>query len=352
MGSRKWKGVGAGMTVTIKDIAKKVGVSPSTVSRALNGNSRISDITTKKIQEAMEELDYHPNSLARNFANGLTYCIGLVIDAQDENTFANAFFNRSVFAIEKVIQEHGYSLIITNDRKKRDKSMVETLMLEKKVDGLIMPSSMIRPDLIKELNRMGFPFIVMGEPKKYKAETTWIDVDNEMGSRTAVEHLIQQGYSRIALVTEKANTVFTQKRLAGYMACLKEHKIPTQQEFIVEYGENINEDNQRIEKLALSERHPDAFLCGNNIIAFNVLKTLKNINYKVPEDIGIVTFDNYPIAEYTDPPMTAVDVDTYGLGIQAAEQLIRIIQDNSGATKHMYIPTNILVRESSTKGAG
>lgn len=338
------------MNVTIKDIAKKVGVSPSTVSRALNGNTRISDVTTRKIQEAMEELNYHPNSLARNFANGLTYSIGLIIDARDENTFANAFFNRSVFAIEKVIQEYGYSLTITNDRKKNSKSTVENLMLEKKVDGLIMPSSVVRPELIKELNQAGFPFIVMGEPKKCKEDATWIDVDNEMGSHMAVEHLIQNGYSEIALVTEEANTVFTQRRLAGYIACLKKHNIPVSRELILEYGQDTAANNNRIKELMSASSHPDAFLCGNNIIAFNVLKTLKNINYRVPDDIGIVTFDNYPVAEYTDPPLTAVDVDTYGMGTQVARQLLRKIQDNSRDTGHIYIPTNILVRESSMKG--
>lgn len=338
------------MSVTIKDIAVKVGVSPSTVSRVLNGNSRISETTTMKIHEAMEELNYHPNSLARNFANGSTYCIGLVIDAQDENTFANAFFNRSVFAIEKVIQEHGYSLVITNDRKKLNKSMVENLVLEKKVDGLIMPSSSVRSELIKKLNRDGFPFIVMGEPKSCKNDATWIDIDNEQGSRMAVEHLIEQGYTKIALVTEKCNTIFTQKRLAGYLACLKEHNIEIEQEYILELGADIIADDKRIEALFHNENHPDAFLCGNNILAFSVLKTLKKINLKVPNEIGMVTFDNYPIAEYTDPPITVVDVDTYGLGIQVAEQLIHKIQGNAKDFHHLYIPTKMIIRESSKKG--
>jgi len=340
------------MTVTIKDIAKKVGVSPSTVSRVLNGNSRISEITTKKIHEAMEELNYHPNSLARNFANGLTYCIGLVINAQDENTFANAFFNRSVFAIEKVIQEHGYSLIITNDRKKPNKSTVENLMLEKRVDGLIMPSSMVRTELINKLNRDDFPFIVMGEPKNCKNETAWIDIDNEQGSRIAVEHLIHQGYTKIALVTEKCNTIFTQKRRDGYLAGIKEHNLEFEQEYIFELGTDMIADNKRIEDLFQNENPPDAFLCGSNIIAFNVLKTLKKIKLKVPKEIGIVTFDNYPIAEYTDPPLTVVDVDTYGLGIQVAEQLILKIQGNAKGFHHQYIPTKMIVRESTMKGEG
>lgn len=338
------------MTVTIKDIAKKVGVSPSTVSRVLNGNSRISEVTTKKIHEAMEELNYHPNSLARNFANGITYCIGLVIDAQDENTFANAFFNRSVFAIEKVIQEHGYSLIITNDRRKQSKSMVENLMLEKKVDGLIMPSSSVRKELVEELNRVGFPFIVMGEPKSCKNNADWVDIDNEQGSRIAVEHLIQQGYKRIALAIENCNTIFNQKRIAGYRSCLKEHGIEISNEYILEHGTDINTDNKRMEELVLGSKSPDAFLCGNNIIAFNVLRTLKNINMKVPEEIGIVTFDNYPIAEYTDPPLSVVDVDTYGLGIQVAKQLISKLQGNTKEFGNLYIPTKMIIRESSKKG--
>ncbi len=340
------------MTVTIKDIAKRVGVSPSTVSRVINGNSRISDETTKKIQSVMEELDYHPNSLARSFVSGVTYCIGLVIDARDENTFANAFFNRSVFAIEKVVQEYGYSLIITNDRKKQKKSMLENLVLEKKVDGLIMPSSIIRADLIKELNQIDFPFIVMGEPRDEKSSTAWVDVDNEMGSSMAVEHLIEQGYRRIAFITEKSNTVFSGKRLAGYLACLKKHGMAPAPEFILEQGQNTLEDSRRLEELMTGEGRPDAFLCGNNIIAFNVFKTLKNINFKIPEEIGIVTFDNYPIAEYTDPPMTVVDVDTYSLGIRVAEQLIHRIQGNSSFTSQRYIPTKLLIRQSSMKGEG
>lgn len=105
------------MAYTIKDIAKKVGVSPSTVSRVINGTATISDETTQKIRAAMEELNYHPNSMARSFATGLTKTIALVIDADNEKNFANSFFNRSVFAIEKQAQEEGFNLLIANGNK-------------------------------------------------------------------------------------------------------------------------------------------------------------------------------------------------------------------------------------------
>ena len=107
------------MGVTLNDIAKKVGVSPSTVSRVINGSAPISDEMKKKIYKAMNELNYHPNSLARNLATGSSLTIGLVVDADNETAFANSFFNRSVYAIERVAQKNGYNLLITNDIGKK-----------------------------------------------------------------------------------------------------------------------------------------------------------------------------------------------------------------------------------------
>ena len=113
------------MSVTIKDIAKRVGVAPSTVSRVVNGSASISEETKSRILQVMEEMNYHPNSLARNLVNGSTFCIGLIMDARDEGTFSNTFFNRSVYAIEKVTQANGYNLLIANDDSSRGVSAVE-----------------------------------------------------------------------------------------------------------------------------------------------------------------------------------------------------------------------------------
>ena len=125
------------MSATIKDIAKAVGVNPSTVSRVINGTASISEETREKINQAMKELDYHPNSLARSLVNGSTFTIGLVIDAGNRDAFSNAFFIQSVIAIETVAQTKGYSVLITNNSLS-DSSNIKTLVQERKVDGIIL----------------------------------------------------------------------------------------------------------------------------------------------------------------------------------------------------------------------
>lgn len=156
------------MSVTIKDIAKRVGVAPSTVSRVVNGSASISEETKSRILQVMEEMNYHPNSLARNLVNGSTFCIGLIMDARDEGTFSNTFFNRSVYAIEKVTQANGYNLLIANDDSSMGVSAVEKLVLEKKADGLILPSNCVRTGLVEMLLRNECPFVVLGEPAVMK----------------------------------------------------------------------------------------------------------------------------------------------------------------------------------------
>ena len=182
------------MSVTIKDIAGKVGVAPSTVSRVVNGSASISEETKSRILQAMEEMNYHPNSLARNLVNGYSHCIGLIMDARDDITFSNTFFNRSVYAIDKAAQTNGYNLLIANDDNSKGASPVEKLVLERKVDGLILPSNCVRTGLVEMLVKNGCPFVVLGEPSVMKTEACWVDANNEEGARMAVLHLAEEGF--------------------------------------------------------------------------------------------------------------------------------------------------------------
>ena len=182
------------MPATIKDIAKKVGVNPSTVSRVINGTASISEETKQKIKDAMRELDYHPNSLARSLVNGSTFTIGLVIDAGNSDAFSNAFFIRSVSAIEAVTQQRGFNLLITSDTDKENNTAVKNLVLEKKIDGIILPVSAATDELIEILLYNHFPFIVLGEPDNVREGIHWIDMDNKQGAEDAVTYLYQAGY--------------------------------------------------------------------------------------------------------------------------------------------------------------
>ena len=165
------------MGVTLNDIAKKVGVSPSTVSRVINGSAPISDEMKKKIYKAMNELNYHPNSLARNLATGSSLTIGLVVDADNETAFANSFFNRSVYAIERVAQKNGYNLLITNDIGKKS-SPVCDLVYGQRVDGLIIPSSGVKDSLLEVLEKENTPWVMLGEATGTGEDICWVDMDN------------------------------------------------------------------------------------------------------------------------------------------------------------------------------
>lgn len=339
------------MSVTIKDIARKVGVSPSTVSRVINGNTAISQETRTKIKEAMEEMDYHPNSLARNLVNGSTDTIGLIMDASDERSFFNTFFDRSVYAIEKVTQEKGYTLLIANDDCTEKLSPQKKLVLEKKVDGLILPSSIVRPGLVSFLQESGLPFVVLGEPECMKNETCWVDVDNEEGGLLAVRHLFGQGYSNIALLVGSRKNVFVKNRISGYQKGMQEAGITVNEEWIREC--QTQEDTEcAIAEFLHGGLRPDAIVCGDNILAWQAMQALKKEKLRIPEEIGIVTFDNYPIAQYLDPPLTAVDVDTYGIGEQAVYQLLNKMKRTDSANQHTLMATNLLIRRSSERRGG
>lgn len=329
------------MAATIHDVAKIAGVNPSTVSRVINGKASISEETKEKIYAAMQQLDYHPNSVARSLASGLSGAIGVVMDAQDANAFSNEYFSRSLFAIEQVAQAMGYNVIIANSAKRAvGSASIEDLMLERKVDGLILPPSTVKPALLKKVGE--FPYVVLGQPDMARQGACWVDVNNEQGAAMAVEHLYTQGYSRIAYIGGDESIGFVKRRLKGYRGALKAGK-PAR----VYPTDSTTEDAGRAVLEAMQETEtPDAFLCNDNLTAFGALKAIKAAGWLVPMQIGLVVFDNYPLADYTDPPLTAVNVDTAMLGEETARLLFQRIERHV-TNRQTMLCTSLIERESS-----
>ncbi len=335
------------MAVTIHDIAKKVGVSPSTVSRVMNGKAAISSETKEKIFAAMEELNFHPNSLARNLATGSSQAIALVINAEDTKSFANQFFNRSVFGIEQVAQARGFNLIITNDDSS-SVSPIEQLVYAKKADGIIIPPSIVSQKLMNRLLKLRFPFVILGEPGISKNEVNWVDVNNSQGSELAVQHLAAQEYRSIAFVGESQELVFMRNRVAGFRSGLEAQHLALKDGFISECDGTSETACQSALDLLSRDHRPDAFICSDNAIAYGVISAVKKRGLRIPQDVGIVTFDNYPLARYTEPNLTAVDIDTFLLGEQAAMILFKTIEEN-GNRQQMLINTRLYERESTNR---
>ncbi len=335
------------MAVTIHDIAKKVGVSPSTVSRVINGKATISSETKEKIFAAMEELNFHPSSLARNLATGSSQAIALIINAEDTKSFANQFFNRSVFGIEKIAQARGFNLIITNDNS-ADGSPVEQLVYAKKADGIIIPPAIVTPKLISRLRKLHFPFVILGEPAISKNEVNWVDVNNAQGSELAVQHLAAQGYQSIAFIGESQDLVFMRNRVNGFRTGLEAQRLELTDGFIAECDGTHESACQAALALLEKNLRPDAFICSDNAIAYGVISAVKKKGLHIPGEIGVVTFDNYPLALYMEPNLTAVDIDTFLLGEQAAAILFKSIEEN-GNLQQILINTRLFERESTNR---
>lgn len=329
------------MATTIKDIAKRVNVNPSTVSRVINGTASISDETKEKIYRAMKELDYHPNASARSLVQGSTFTIGLVLDAYNTDAFSNSFFIRSVAAIEKVVQQKEYNLLISSDTTRQNDTAVKNLVLERKVDGIIIPVSLANDELIHLLYD-NVPFVVMGEPTEKYKDVNWVDMDNSYGCIQAIEHLKSSGYISPIMFVEGNNTTFENKRVEGFYDLADKSSV-------IKCINEENEIHHALKKMMLSQK-VDSIICPNNIYAWNTLKALKTMNISVPDDIGIVTFDNYPLAEYMDPPLTAIDIDTYKLGEHAAELLFKLMEKGELKSKSKLIETELIIRKSTTKG--
>lgn len=330
------------MAATIHDVARLAGVNSSTVSRVLNGKATVMEETREKIYAAMRQLDYHPNSLARSLANGQSGAIGVVVDAEDAEAFSNVFFNRSLFAVEKVAQERGYHVILVNGaRHAGGMGSIEKLMLERKVDGLILPPSTVKPTLLKKIQ--SFPCVVLGQPETVHHDVSWVDVNNAQGAEMGVAHLLEHGYRRVAYLGGQGRTGFSKRRVKGYEKALEKQDplvFPTD-------GTVEGAERTALEALGAAGR-PDAFLCNDNLTAFGLLKATRTMNLRVPQDVGIVTFDNYPLAEYTDPPLTAVDVDTALLGEQAARLLFQHI-DHHTPSQQVLLGTTLIDRISSCR---
>ena len=329
------------MAATIHDVAKLAGVNSSTVSRVLNGKATITGETKEKIYAAMKRLDYHPNSVARSLASGLSGAIGVVVDAQDAEAFSNVFFSRSLFAIEQVAQARGYNVIIANGGKQAARA-IETLMLERKVDSLILPPSTIKPSLLAKIG--DFPYVVLGQPDSAKLSASWVDNNNEQGAELAVQHLLGKGYQGIAYLGGNQGTGFVKRRVKGYQSAL-----PRGAEALVLPTDGTPEDAQRAAAAALQTKAPPgAFVCNDNLAAFGLLKAAKALGIAVPRELGVVTFDNYPLAEYTDPPLTAVDIDTALLGEQTAQLLFQRLERKT-ANQQILLETALIPRESSDR---
>lgn len=338
------------MSATIKDVARAAGVSPSTVSRVLNKTAPISEATRNRIYAAMEELKYVPNDIARSFASGSSKAIAIAINVADAQAYSNSFFNNTVFGIETAAHQNGYNLIVTGANDERGgMSAIEKLIMSKKIDGLVLPVSMLEPSLLHLITGNGFPCVILGRLRTDSSHISWVDIANAQAGAAATEHLLSHGYKKIAFLSDGEKELFNQDRLEGYCAALRAVGLEPDESCIIHTHSSLANGKRCIEELLRMEDAPDAVICGDDKLALAALRTAKQAGLRVPEDFGVMCFDNTEVTELAEPGITAVDVDTFELGRLAAENLLHLIEKPDAGAKQSRLTTKVIERQSTAR---
>jgi DNA-binding LacI/PurR family transcriptional regulator len=338
------------MGITLADIAKKAKVSPSTVSRVISNHPSISDETRKKVLEIMDEMKFQPNIVARSLAKNSTKIIGVVLASRTEKALYKSFLHPLAMDIiggmSVTAYKNDYNILLTSLNNNEDNiKKIQELALGGVTDGLIYYFSRVNDPIITELQKFNTPFVVVGKPKDVSG-VNWVDNDNFEAAYKVTEMLIKAGRKKIAFAGASPNFVISIDKVEGYKSALIANNMVVDDDLIIP-GKFITDNGfELIDKKFVDDVHLDAIIAQDDMIAFGIIKKIKEMGYRVPEDIAVVGFDNVPMADYFMPRLTSVDMNSFDLGAKACELLLSNIKNKNNNPSNIIIPSTIVTRDS------
>ena len=327
---------------TLKDIGKEVGVSATTVSRALNNKPDISYQVKQKIKEVAERLGYSPNALARSLKAKKTSSIGVLIA-----DIADPFFAPIVKGIENTARQMGYSIILcdTGGEYEQEKLAVQ-MMLEKRVDGLLITPCQTEYGDILELKRKKVPFVLLGRHFDL-VETGYVITDEIKGAFSATDYLVKKGQKKILFMNRPNYISSAKERLVGYKRALHEHAILFDKSLVREDALKM-EDGYRIMKQILSSGTKfTAVFAYCDFVVLGIMQALEEAKLKIPEDIAIVGYDDVAFARFLQVPLTTVHIPKYELGKEAMKLLKKKIEGEIQEPQAVILETKLVIRKSA-----
>lgn len=335
------------MGVTIKDVARLAGVDPSTVSRVIADSPRISQKTKEKVLKVMEELDFHPNAIARSLASRSTKTIGVIMPLSSEKIFVNPFFTEVMRGISASALKRGYDILFSTGGSGDEEYLTTSRMInERRIDGLILLTSRTQDKTIVDLIKRKLPFVVVGKPSKLE-NINWVDNDNQEACYHATEHLIKQGHRDIGFIGGEFSYVFMCERFKGYKRAIDSHGIKFNKEYL-SIGDFLEEGGYAAMKKLLSlEKVPTAIVAADDLMAFGAMRAIKESGLSIPNDIAIVGFNDTPLASFSDPSLSSVEIFVHDLGFNASEILLNQLENPSEQNQHIIIQTSLKIRKSS-----
>ncbi|MDN4164095.1 LacI family DNA-binding transcriptional regulator [Cytophagales bacterium LB-30] len=332
---------------TIKDIARELNISPSTVSRALKDHPDINSETKKAVLRVAQKLDYQPNSIALSLRKSKTNIIGVIIPE-----LVHYFFSTVISGIEDVANEAGYHVMICQSNESYDKEVANTqALLSTRVDGLLMSISSETEnfDHLRSLQRRNVP-IVFFDRASAEIEASKIEVDDYDGAFRATQHLIETGCKRILHLAGPEHLSVSVNRAHGYKAALKANNIEYDPTLMVTTGFKQQDGTDIMTKLLDEGLKFDGIFAVADPVAIGAMLVLKKRNIKIPDDVSVIGFSDEPMTSLIEPALSTMSQPGYEMGVRAARLFLEQVKDKDNfVPKKEILKTQLIIRESSRK---
>lgn len=334
---------------TSVDVAKMAGVSRTTVSFVLNNvpDVSISPSTRQRVLDAAKSLNYHPDMAGRKLASGKSNTVGLVLRQNPEQVFADAFLLQVVLGVEAAAAQQGFHVLL-KPVAPDDPRGYARLIHENYVDGMLVSGPREDDSELIELHQQGVPIMLMGQLPG--TDIPFVDINAITGAAAAVHHLIAQGHKQISMITNAPLTYTSaQQRREGYLQALSEAGLQVSNAFVQEGNYTPASGFEAMVNLLELTPRPSAVFIASDVVAMGAMQAIKRASLRIPDDVAVVGFDDVPLAEYYDPPLSTVRLPAYGLGWAAGDRLVRMIQGDSLDQPRLFLESELVIRRSSMK---
>jgi LacI family transcriptional regulator len=336
---------------TIYDIAERLGITAATVSRALNGNTKISEATRKLVNDTAKEMNYEQNKLALALKSGKSYNVGVIVPRIDSNFFASV-----IRGIEEELYPKGYHVIIcqTHDQKSVEMENINSL-LNAQVDGILMSISNSGPEENQSFDRLlkkNVPLIFFDRKKEIEGVSS-VTIDDFKGGYQATQHLIDQGCKRIAHLSNNRKVQIFKNRYLGYKQAIIDNGLEFDENLVIETMSKVDEGIKSTKLLLEMEMPPDAIFSSSDFVALGAIQEIKSRGIKIPEEICIVGFANEPFTGFMELSITSVDQSPVEMGRIAAQVFLEEVTNSKKVKteKQVILTPELMIRKSSLKSS-
>lgn len=332
--------------VTIKDVASKANVSPATVSRVINDQPHVAEHIRERVLQAINDLNYRPNRTAQRLRAANSHLVGVIL-----SDIKNPFYTLALSGIESILAQKGLSVLICNSDTDqfRENDFIK-LMLAEGVAGLIVAPAKESSDALAEAVKNGLPLVII-DRRMSRPKTDVVLADNQNGARLAIQHLLQLGHHRIAIVNGPQHLTSGRERYAGFLEAMAEANAPVN-DHLVRFGDYQLESGYTLTRDLLRQPHPpSALFIANNLMTIGALNAIHEMGVRIPDDIAVIGFDDLPWAASLNPPLTTVGQPGFDIGVHAAELLLNRIEFPNRPARTVVLGTELIVRASCGSAA-